>query len=91
LGSSPSEIENVFSSPLRHTVNFAVEPGAMLPICLARSLASLTGLPLTAVMTSPAMMPALVAGPSACGSATSAPCGPLRPRLSAISAVTGWI
>ena len=63
----------------------------MLPICLARSLASFTALPLTAVMTSPAMMPALAAGPFSCGSETSAPCGALRPRLSAISAVTGWI
>src|SRR5262245_33963921 len=35
LGSSPSAMEKVFSSPLRHTVSFAVEPGAMLPICLA--------------------------------------------------------
>ena len=47
--------------------------GAMAPIWLARSRASLTGVPLTAVITSPAWMPALAAGLSACGSATSAP------------------
>src|SRR5262249_60790056 len=48
-------------------------------------------MPLTAVITSPAAMPALAAGLLACGSATSAPCDFLRPRLSAISAVTGWV
>ena len=63
FGSSPSAIEKVFSSPLRQTVSFAVAPGAMAPICLARSCASLTGAPLTAVITSPARMPALAAGP----------------------------
>ena len=36
-------------------------------------------------------MPALTAGPSGCGSATSAPSAFFRPRLSAMSAVTGWI
>ena len=39
-------------------------------------LASFTGVPLTAVITSPARMPALAAGPFACGSETSAPCSP---------------
>ena len=42
-------------------------------------------------MTSPATMPALAAGPFGCGSATSAPSAFFRPRLSAISGVTGWI
>ena len=41
-----------------------------------------------AVITSPERMPALAAGPSACGSATSAPCS-FMPRLSPMSAVTG--
>ena len=57
----------------------------------ASSLASLTGSPFTAVMTSPDWMPALAAGPLACGSATSAPSAFFMPRLSAMSAVTGWI
>ena len=57
----------------------------------ASSRASLTVSPLTAVITSPDSMPALAAGPFACGSATSAPSAFLRPRLSAMSAVTGWI
>ena len=57
----------------------------------ASSRASLTVSPLTAVITSPDSMPALAAGPLACGSATSAPSAFFRPRLSAISAVTGWI
>ena len=57
----------------------------------ASSRASLTVSPLTAVMTSPDSMPALAAGPLACGSATSAPSAFFRPRLSAISGVTGWI
>jgi hypothetical protein len=63
----------------------------MAPICLARSLASLTGAPLTLVITSPARMPALAAGPLSCGSETIAPSGAFSPRLSASSAVTGWI
>ena len=58
---------------------------------LARSRASFTGWPLTAVMTSPDWMPALAAGPSDCGSATSAPSAFFSPRLSAMSALTGWI
>src|SRR5262249_3611330 len=90
-GVRPRGRERFFSALLRHTVSFGGAPGAMPPICLARSLASLTGVPLTAVITSPAMIPALAAGPFACGSATSAPSEALRPRLSAISAVTGWI
>src|ERR1043166_6029469 len=36
-------------------------------------------------------MPALTAGLSVCGSATSAPSAAFRPRLSAMSALTGWI
>ena len=36
-------------------------------------------------------MPALAAGLSACGSWTSAPSVPFKPRPSAISVVTGWI
>jgi hypothetical protein len=42
-------------------------------------------------MTSPAMIPALAAGLSFCASLTSAPSAFLRPRLSAMSAVTAWI
>src|SRR5206468_3138879 len=34
---------------------------------------------------------ACTAGPSLCGSATNAPCAFFRPRLSAMSALTGWI
>src|SRR5260221_566870 len=40
---------------------------------------------------SPALMRAFWAGLSDCGSATRAPRAFFRPRLSAISAVTGWI
>ena len=81
----------LFSSPLRQTLSFASLPGAMAPICRARSRASLTAWPLTAVITSPESMPALAAGLPACGSATSAPSLAFMPRPSAISAVTGWI
>ena len=42
-------------------------------------------------MTSPDTMPALAAGLSGCGSLTRAPSAFLRPRLSAMSAVTAWI
>ena len=42
-------------------------------------------------MTSPDLMPAFAAGPSGCGSETSAPRASLSPRLSAISWVTCWI
>src|SRR5262245_43817759 len=58
---------------------------------LGEIAASLTASPFTDVITSPATMPALAAGLSACGSAMSAPSSFLRPRLSAMSAVTGWI
>ena len=44
----------VFSSPLRMMASLTEAPGAIAPIFLARSRASLTALPLTAVMTSPA-------------------------------------
>ena len=52
--------------------------GAIAPILLARSRASLTSLPSTEVMTSPASIPAFRAGLFACGSATSAPSGLLE-------------
>ena len=75
----------LFSSPLRHTVIFVEVPGAIEPIRLAKSLASLIGAPSTAVTTSPAWIPAFAAGPFGCGSATIAPSALLRPMLSAIS------
>src|SRR5499427_3777495 len=89
FGNSPSVSEMLFSSPLRQTVSFTLEPDAIAPICLARSRASLTALPLTAVITSPERTPAFAAGLPACGSVTSAPSVPFMPRLSAMSAVTG--
>ena len=52
----------VFSEPLCTTDSLTVASGAIAPIFLARSRASFTSLPLTAVMTSPASMPALAAG-----------------------------
>jgi hypothetical protein len=55
----------------------------------ASSRASLIASPFTEVMTSPDSMPALAAGPLACGSVTNAPSVFLRPMLSAISDVTG--
>ena len=73
FGNSPSATEMLFSSPLRHTVSFTVEPDAIAPICLARSWAYLTAWPLTAVITSPEITPAFAAGLPACGSVTSAP------------------
>src|SRR5450631_3659558 len=88
-GISPSVKVSVFSEPLCRTASLTEAFGGMAPIFLARSRASLTGLPSTAVMTSPASMPAFLAGLSACGSATSAPSAFLRPRLSAMSCVTG--
>ena len=65
--------------------------GAIMPIVRASSRASLTGVPLTAVMTSPASIPALAAGLPACGWSTIAPSAFFMPRLSAMPAVTGWI
>ena len=79
------------SASLRQIVSFTVAPGAMAPICLTRSRASLTASPFTAVMTSPERMPALAAGLSFSGSATSAPLLSFMPRLSAMWVVTGWI
>ena len=72
-------------------MTFTLESGAIPLIRLARSRAFLTGWPFTAVITSPDWMPAFTAGLSTCGSATRAPSAFLRPRLSATSAVTGWI
>src|SRR5262249_5673574 len=88
FGNSPSVSEMLFFSLLRHTVSLTLEPESIAPICLARSRASLTAWPLTAVMTSPERMPALAAGLSACGSVTSAPS---VPRVSAMSVVARWI
>ena len=79
----------VCSLPSRMTPNFTEVPGAVPLITLESAAASLTGLPSTEAMTSPERTPALAAGPSATGSATSAPCGCLRLSTSAISAVTG--
>ena len=62
-----------------------------MPMVRARSRASFTGVPLTAVMTSPDSMPALAAGLPFCGSSTIAPSAFFMPRLSAMPAVTGWI
>ena len=76
----------VFSEPLCRTESLTAVFGASAPIALARSRASLTASPSTAVITSPASMPALAAGLSSCGSATSAPSAFFRPRLSAMSA-----
>src|SRR5256714_958190 len=90
-GSSPSVTLRVFSAPLLTTPSLTLEPGGRLEIFLARSRASLISWPFTEVITSPDWMPAFTAGPSACGSATSAPSAFLRPRLSAMSALTGWI
>ena len=77
------------SASLRQIVSFTVAPGVMPPTCLTRSRASLIASPFIAVMTSPARMPALAAGLSASGSATSAPLLSFRPRLSAMCVVTG--
>ena len=52
---------------------------------------SFTGSPSSRTIASPILMPALSAGEFAVTSATSAPCDSLRPALSAISSVTGWI
>ena len=69
--------------------SLAVLPGAMAEISRASVRESLTAVPLTAVMTSPASMPALAAGVSALASSTSAPEAFFSPRLSAMPAVTG--
>ena len=63
----------VFCSPLRQTLSLTLAPGAIAPIFLARSRESFTASPLTAVMTSPVLTPALAAGPSDCASSTMAP------------------
>src|SRR6202051_3878636 len=55
----------------------------------ARSRESFTSVPLTEVMTSPASIPAFAAGLPSCGLSTIAPLVCFRPRLSAMSAVTG--
>ena len=86
FGNWPSVRLTTLSWPLCSTLSFTALPGAKPPMVRASSRASLTGLPLTAVMTSPDSMPALAAGPLACGSATSAPSAFFRPRLSAMSA-----
>ena len=65
--------DELFCSPLRRTLSVTLAPGDSAPIFLARSRESLTASPLTAVMTSPALTPALAAGPSACASSTMAP------------------
>ena len=62
FGSSPSVRLTVFSEPLCRTVNFTDAFGAIAPILFARSRASFTSLPSTAVMTSPASIPAFCAG-----------------------------
>ncbi len=56
-----------------------------------RSRASLTGSPLTAVMMSPCLMPALSPGEPDCGETTRAPLASERPSDSAMSLLTGWI
>src|SRR5207302_1548053 len=63
----------------------------MLLMRRASVRASGTGSPLSDTITSPDLMPALAAGLPSCGSATSAPLACFMPRLSAMSAVTGWI
>ena len=89
FGSSPSVRLNAWGLPSRTISSLIEEPGAMAPMRLARSRASLTVLPSTETITSPALMPALTAGLPACGSATSAPSAFCRPRVSAMSSVTG--
>ena len=79
----------LLSAPSRQIVTFTAAPGAIPPICMTRSRASLTGLPFTAVMTSRDWMPALAAGLSAIGSATNAPLLSFMLRLSAMAEVTG--
>ena len=79
----------VLASPLRNTSSFTKEFGAMTEIWRASSRESFTEAPLTAVMTSPDLMPALAAGVSGWASSTSAPSAFFRPRLSAMDGVTG--
>ena len=54
-------------------VNVIVSPGAKDRIWVMRATASVTGAPLTSVMTSPALTPALAAGPSSTTLPTVAP------------------
>ena len=66
FGMLASVTSMLFCSPLRRMSSLAVLPGAMRgDLARQRSRESLTALPLTAVMTSPASMPALAAGVSA--------------------------
>src|SRR3954470_8730815 len=89
FGNSPSASVTVLLSPLWTTSSFTDVPGARVAMVRARSRESLIAVPLTAVMTSPASMPAFAAGLPSCGLSTIAPRASLRARLSAISDVTG--
>ena len=71
--SSPSTTVSSSGLPSRNTDTFARAPGVMAPISGGRSLDSVTGLPLTARITSPTSTPALSAALLSWTLLTSAP------------------
>ncbi len=81
----------VSSLPLRMTTTSTVLPTGVSATMRGRSCISLTSWPSNVTTTSPASMPAGLAGPLSSMPATSAPCGGLMPRLSAMSSVTCWM
>ena len=77
--------------PSRTMVSGTASPGLMPATLRDRSRESVTSLPSIFRMVSPCFTPAASAGESSVTSATMAPLASLRPRLSAMSSVTGWI
>ena len=77
--------------PSRTTVSGTASPGLMPATLRDRSRESATSLPSIFRMVSPCLTPAASAGEPSVTSATMAPLASFRPRLSAMSAVTGWI
>ena len=86
--SSPSVTSITISLPLRITVTGTVLSTEVSATIRGRSRLLSTFFESNEVMTSPASMPALAAGPSSLTEATSAPATSFSPSESAISSVT---
>ena len=86
----PSVTISVSMAPSRNTSTSTALPTAVLPTLRTKPRVSATSVPSKVRITSPASMPASLAGPSGT-SVTSAPSAVARPIASATSPLTSWM